>query len=189
MKLNMREIGLAWITAIVVVLAGTYWFAQPKAQEWKDIEKALQNLEWKKKEAQHLLAGRDEVNQQLEQIRGKLPAHAAGKDVTAELLRMLERTAQQHGLVLLRREAERERSAGDIYEVSINCNWEGELEAIVHFLYALQTQGAILDVRQLTMSPIPGGKVRLKGNCTVDFAYTRPAAGVDSIKTTPAPGG
>jgi Tfp pilus assembly protein PilO len=189
MKLNTREIGLAWVTAITVILGGTYWFAQPKVQEWKDIDKAMQTLQLKKKESEHLLGGRDDVNRRLDEIRGQLPAHPVGKDVTAELLRMLERTAQQNGVSLLRREAERERSAGDIYEVAINCNWEGDLDAVVRFLYALQSQGAILDVRQLTMSPIPGGRVRLKGNCTVDFAYTRSAAGVDSVQTTPAPEG
>lgn len=187
MKLNTRELGLAWVTAITVILAGTYWFAEPKVQEWKDIQKARETLRLKRREAEHLLGGKDDINRRLDAIRGQLPSHPSGKDVTAELLRMLERTAQQHSIALLRREAERERSAGDIYEVSINCNWEGDLDAVARFLYALQSQGAILDVRQLTMSPIPGGKIRLKGNCTVDFAYTRKADGVGSIQTTPAP--
>ena len=175
MKLSSREIGLAWVTTVAILLGGTYWFAQPKMQEWKDAREARAALVWREKEANHLLSGEEAINERLAKIREQLPSHPQGKDVTAEILRMIERTAQQHSLTLLRREAERERNVGDLYEISINCSWEGELDAIVHFLYALQSQGAILDTRQLSMSPIPGGSVRLKGNCTIDYAYTRPA--------------
>ena len=88
---------------------------------------------------------------------------------------MLERTAQQHGVSLLRREAERERSAGDIYEVAINCNWEGDLDAIVRFLYALESQDVSMDLDQLSVSTVSGSKDKLKGNFSVKCAYCREA--------------
>lgn len=185
MNLSTREIGLAWVTMVAVVLGGTYWFSQPKLQEWKDAKEAQQTLGWRAKEAEHLLSGREEIDQRLAKLREELPSHPQGKDVTAEILRMIERMAQKHSLTLLRREADKERNVGDLYEVSITCTWEGELDAVVHFLYALQSQGAILDVRQLSMSPIPGGAVRLKGNCTVDYAYTRPAAAASGPEEGP----
>lgn len=180
MKLNPRETLLAWVTGVVVVLGITYWFAAPKWREFKDTKNFAENLKRRKKELDALLLRRPELNERLNAIRSQLPGHPLGKDVTAEFLRMLERLAQQNGLVLLRREAEPERHTGDIHEVSINCNWEGTLEALVRFLYALQSQGAMLDVRQLTVSPIAGAGQRLKGTFTVDFAYTR---------TAPAPEG
>lgn len=173
MKLNPRETFLAWLTGVVVVLGVTYWLLQPQWQALKDTDRTADALKARKREADALLERRPEIDKRLNDIRSQLPSHPPGKDVTAEFLRILERLAQQNGLVLLRREAEPERHTGDIHEVSINCNWEGTLDALVRFLYALQSQGAMLDVRQLTVSPIPGVGQRLKGTFTVDFAYTR----------------
>jgi Tfp pilus assembly protein PilO len=176
-KISIREMGLAWVTAVVIILTGTYWLCQPKANAWKAAIKEREALGWKMKEMNHLLGDQTNVNQRLDVLRKQLPQHPQGKDVTAELLMTIERTAQQHGLVLLRREPEKEKSVGDLYEVAINCMWESTLDALVHFLYALQIQGAILDIRQLTMTPGQGGPDRLKGSFTVDCAYTRTSVG------------
>jgi hypothetical protein len=186
MKISTREMGLAWVTAMVLILAGTYWFGQPRAKAWKDAVKERQELGWKLKEIDHLLSDQTNINQRLDALRKQLPSHPQGKDVTAELLMTLERTAQQHGVILLRREPEKEKSVGDLYEVAINCTWESSLDALVHFLYALHIQGAILDVRQLTVTPGQGGPDRLKGNFTVDCAYTRTAAGRETAPREPA---
>ena len=185
MKISTREMGLAWVTAMVLILAGTFWFGQPGAKAWKDAAKEREALGGRMKEIDHLLSDQTNVNQRLEVLRKQLPAHPEGKDVTAELLMTLERTAQQYGLILLRREPEKEKSVGDLYEVAINCTWESTLDALVHFLYALQIQGAILDIRQLTVTPGQGGPDRLKGNFTVDCAYTRTSAGREAAPQEP----
>ena len=185
MNISTREMGLAWVTAMVLILAGTYWFGQPKAKAWKDAAKEREALGWRMKEIDHLLGDQTNVNQRLAALRKQLPQHPQGKDVTAELLMTLERTAQQHGLILLRREPEKEKSVGDLYEVAINCTWESNLDGLVHFLYALQVQGAILDIRQLTVAPGQGGPDRLKGNFTVDCAYTRLASGREAVPQGP----
>lgn len=186
MKLSLRELVLAWITAVVVVLGVTYWMGQSKAKEWRDAVKARQQLAWRLKEIDHLMSDQSGVGARIGELRKQLPQHPAGKDVTAELMMTLEKTAHDHGLSLLRREPEQEKSVGDLFEVAINCTWEGELEAVVHFLYALQVQGAILDVRQMTITPGQGGPGRLKGNFAVDCAYTRASSGLESVRTEPA---
>ena len=185
MKISTRELGLGWVTAMVLILAGTYWFGQPKAKAWKNAAKEREALAWQMKEIDHLLSDQTNVNQRLDVLRKQLPSHPQGKDVTAELLMTLERTAQQHGLILLRREPEKEKSVDDLYEVAINCTWESTLDALVHFLYALHIQGAILDIRQLTVTPGQGGPDRLKGNFTVDCAYTRTPAGREAAPQEP----
>lgn len=189
MKFSLRELVLAWATTVVVLLGLTYWLGQPKAKEWRDAVKAREQLTWRIKEIDHLMSDQDSVSARIAEIRKQLPQHPAGKDVTAELMMTLEKTAQEHGLSLLRREPEEEKSVGDLFEVAINCTWEGELDAVVHFLYALQVQGAILDVRQMTITPGQGGPDRLKGNFTVDCAYTRATSGLDTVRTEPAAAG
>jgi len=173
MKLSNREFVIGWLTFAVLLFGGTYWFGESKWAEWKAARAESERWRQRIQVAQRMLDQREEWMARLEEIRSRLPGHPEGKDVTAELLKMLEREAQQHGLTLLRREPEDEKSLGDLYEVAINCTWEGPLDALVHFLYAIHTKGVILDVRQLTVSPIPGEKGRLKGGFTVDFAYSR----------------
>ena len=106
----------------------------------------------------------------------------------AELLQALEKMVGQHNLALTRREAAPERQAGDLFETAITCYWEGDLAALVNFLYAQQSQGAVSDVRQLSVQPAGGKDVpadRLKGTFTIDYAYRR-EAGATEPKPEPA---
>ena len=59
----------------------------------------------------------------------------------------------------------------------------------MNFLYAQQSQGAVSDVRQLSVQPVAGRDVPagfLKGTFTIDFAYRREAGGPEP-KPEPAP--
>ncbi|MBU1694788.1 MAG: type II secretion system protein M [Verrucomicrobia bacterium] len=185
MKITRREATLAWCTLVVVVLGGTYWWGQPALKEWRDFSRSGDTLERRKRTAARLLEERPQVEARLVELRKKLPRYPAGRDVTAEMLRILERTARDHGLVLLRREPESEKSAGELYEVAIQCTWEGELEALVRFLYALQQQDAILDIRRLNVNPSPGQPGRLKGTFTLDCAYSRESAAAEPARPAP----
>lgn len=173
MKLSRREWALAWITMVIVALGGTYWFGAPRLKASQDVVREMEALSQRIAHIQSLLDERGSWDERLEAVRKQLPRHPASKDVTSELLRSLEQTAQQHGLSLLRREPDKEKDLGDLFEVSIDCTWEGTLDALVHFLYAIQLQGVILDIRSLTVNPMEGGPDRLKGSFTVVVAYTR----------------
>ena len=185
MKISNRETLLGWITTVVVLFGVTYWVGQSRFAEWKDVGKVRAGLKERRRIAERLLEQKETVNKDLDEFRKQIPQHPAGKDVTSELLKMLERTASDNGLVLLRREPDKEKSVGDLYELSINCSWEAELDPLVRFLYALQVQGAILDIRQLTVTPGSGAPGRLKGNFTVDCAYTRPSSGLGTVEVQP----
>ncbi len=175
MRVSRREMVLGWLTLVTLISGATYWVAAPRAEEWREMRKARTGLEQRRVLAERLLGQKGDVNARLGALRKQLPQYPVGQDVTAELLKTLERTARDHGLMLVRREPDKEKSVGDLFEVSINVTWEGNLDSIVHFLYAWQAQGAILDIRQLTIQP--GQPGQLKGNFTVDFAYSRGVAG------------
>jgi len=66
MKISSRELGLAWVTTMVLILAGTYWFGQPKAKAWKMAAKERESIAWKMKEIDHLLSDQTNVNQRLD---------------------------------------------------------------------------------------------------------------------------
>ncbi len=177
MKLNPRERILATGALIAVLAAVTYWVGEPRYAEWRETAQMEEALRQRKIIAERLLDQRDELHQRMEDLREELPRHPMEADVTSQLLRSLQRTADEHNLQLLRREPEEERQIGELYELAITCTWEGTLDALVHFLYALQTQGAIVDVRHLTIAPVSGAPAQLRGSFTVDCAYSRVTTG------------
>jgi hypothetical protein len=182
MKFSSRELVLAWTTAVIVLGGVTVWMINPRIQEWKEGSRVRSALADRRRSAERLLKKKDDVNKDLDVFRKQLPQYPAGQNVTSELLKMLESKAQENGLTLLRREPDEEKSVGDLFEVSIKCSYETELEGLVHFLYALQIQGAILDVHELSVQPMQGSGSRLKGNVTIDFAYTRTGSGLGSVQ-------
>ena len=187
MKIAARELNLLGITLAVVMLALTYLALKPKFLEWADFRAQREDLLARQAAAQRLLDSRSTVEARLEEFRQGLPVFPAGKKAEAELLQSLEKMVGQHDLTLTRREADAERQAGDLFETAITCYWEGDLAALVNFLYAQQSQGAVSDVRQLSVQPAGGKDVpadRLKGTFTIDYAYRR-EAGVSETKPEP----
>ncbi len=188
MKIAARELNLLGVTLAVVLLALTYLALEPKFQEWADFRAQREDLRARQEAAQQLLDSRETVEARLAEFRQGLPVFPAGKKAEAELLQSLEKMVGQQRLTLTRREADAERQAGDLYETAITCYWEGDLPALVGFLYAQQSQGAVSDVRQLTVQPAGGKGVpagNLKGTFTIDYAYRR-EAGATETKPEPA---
>lgn len=176
MKLSRREGVLGAVALVVAVSGATYWWAAPRVETARERVREMEALTMRIEHARRLVAQRGAWLEKWEALRRELPQHPAEKDVTGEILRQLEQTAQQHGLSLLRREPGQESALKDLYEVTIDCTWEGTLEALVHFLYAIQLQGVILDIRNLNVTPAEGAANRLKGTFTVAVAYTRAPA-------------
>lgn len=188
MKIAARELNLLFITLGVLLLALTYVALAPKFAEWAEFRSRREDLLARRETAQQLLDSRPAVETRLAEFRAGVPVFPAGKRAESELMPALEKMAGQHNLVLTKRTATAEREAGDLYETTINCDWEGDLDALVNFLYTQQTQGAVSDVRQLTVQPFGGRDVpagRLRGNFSMDYAYRR-EAGAPESKPEPA---
>lgn len=173
MNLSAREQRLALITLAVILLGLGYVLGESRYGAWREHRQERVVLQRRQAAAEQLLERGGDPERRLAQLRETLPVYPRGTDVTAQLLRRLQQVADEHDFLLLRREPEPERAIGDLFELAISCTWEGELSALVHFLYALQAQGAIVDVRQLTVAPVQGSPERLRGTVTVDFAYSR----------------
>lgn len=177
-RLSMRESILAVATLSIGLAALTWWAGGARIARWSELTRSAETLEQRRQVAERLVRRRAEVEGRLDDLLRTLPRYPADRDVTADLLKLIETTAAEHGLVLTRREPERERTAGDLYEVAINCNWEGTLEALTRFLFAIQSKGAVLDIRQLTVTSPKGTGSALSGSISIACAYTRsrPAA-------------
>lgn len=181
MKLTNREMILGWTTLLIVLGAILYWIVAGRWAEARILARDRAGLTRQLRDTERLLGRRGDVDARLVAIRERLPRHEPGKDVTADILRDLENTARANQVTLTRRDADRERQAGELMEVSVTCTWEADLEGLVRFLYALDSQGVMRQVRQLTVSPGPDR--RLKGNIVADHAYIRGSDAMPSARS------
>lgn len=173
MKISKRET-LLLLTALTAVLFGlTYWLAGSRIAEQRQIKadkaRLLHQIELHKR----ILAEKDGWYSRLEELQAQLPVYDDKTSITAELLKLIKRTADEHGLDLVRTQPYREEQVGSLYELGVSCSWEGNLEALVRFLYALQTQGIRFDVLQLTAQPDAQRDRILKGSMLIDCAYRK----------------
>jgi len=175
MRMSPREMVLGWLTLVAVLGGVSYWWGTARFEDWKkmrrQMEEARRRIEW----IERSIRRRPEWDRRFRELSGQLPEYAADQDVTAEILKRLEKTARQHGFQLLRREPEKEKDLGELFQVAVNCSWQGSLEALVHFLYDIQSSGVMFDVAQLTASPAQGGPGKLKGTLKLVAAYRRRA--------------
>jgi len=164
---------MAWLTLLAVLVGGSFWLGEPMYMEWKDQRAMRSSLHDRQRLAERLLEQKSEILESWEALREGMPAYPKDLDVTSQILRNLQQNADKHGLILVRVEPDEEVSVKDLYEVSISCSWEGDLDALVKFLYQVQAESGMVDTRQITVTPARGNDGRLKGNMVVDFAYTR----------------
>ncbi len=185
MKLNAREWNLLTLTAIVVLAVSAYILAERALDERGEIVRRIQETDAQIARRRAVIDRTDHWEDRLRDLREALPSYPEDQDVTSRLLTLLENAANRHNLELLRRDPERERRDGELYELTINCRWRGDLEALVFFLFDLQQQGVQLGVRQLSITPRGAG--RLEGTMTIDGAYSRhptdPTETADSVSS------
>ncbi len=171
MKFSHREQMLLLVTGAALLGGITYFAAQQQVRAWRAARVQEDDIRHQLTLTQRLVGQQSGWDTKLAQLRRRLPAYPASKDVTADLLIRLEKIAGGNQLTLLSRDVERESRHGDLYELSASCRWEGSLDALVHFLFDLQQDDAILDVSQLTVTPTD--KKPLRGTLTVYCSYTR----------------
>ena len=196
MKISQRELILGWCTGLVLLVGITYWMIQPRLAAWREMRLYRQAITEQIKLAQRLVDQRPEWVERMDQLRTSVDRHPADRDVTADYLRLLERLAGESNLTLIKRNAQKEKAFGDLLELLIDCTWEGELEALVQFIYALEKQSAVMDMEELTVSLVSGKDAKLKGNFVIvciysrlppDAAASQSAASGAPADTTPSP--
>jgi Tfp pilus assembly protein PilO len=172
-KISRREVTLGLATLVLVLGGLGFFVGRSMVAEWDKALRQRHQVAEKKKEADALIAGRETVVQQLGELEQALPRFRLDQQVNAELLKTIQKTADENQLSLKRLLPEKEQEVGDLSEVAIECHWEGSLEQLVRFLYAVQVQGAMLDIRELKIDPAQGQAGRLKGTFTVFCAFKR----------------
>ena len=172
MKLSSREIVLGLATVTVILFGGVALLARPQFDELKRIRAEQADLRREIAEAKQLVVRRDEFDAEMEELSQRLPRFPMDQKMDTHWLRVMGNVATKHGVKISKRQAGEEKRNGDLYEMGIECKeWESELEPLVHFLFDLQEEGAMLDVQQLLIKP--KGNNLLRGRFFLNCAYTR----------------
>ncbi len=186
MNLSSREMGLGIATGAILLFGLTFLVIAPKIKVWQErIE--TRNAQVQRMEVlKRLVGAREQWDKRLADIHTRLSRYPAAIDVTADYLKILERVAKDNNVTLVQRKPQKEKRQGDFYEMPVDCTWEGDLSGMVHFLYALEQENVTMDMEELSISLVAGGKGRLKGNFTLMCIYTR-EGGMPATMPTNAP--
>ncbi len=174
MKVSGRELVLMLATLGVGLFSVTAVVARPKFDQWKALRSDQAQLRQEIAQDARLLASRAEWEKKFEELKAYLPQYPVSKQMDVHWLSIMDNLAAKNGVRIARREVGEEKRVGDIFELPIEVrDWDASLDAFVHFLFDLQSQGAMLDVRQLLMKP--NDQKALQGRFVLYCAYTREA--------------
>lgn len=162
---------------LVLIVAVLYGFAamvaKTQVENWKKARKTWLSTEERLASERALIAAGGEWKARYEEVCDLMPMFSYERDVATHWLNRMDSVASANGLTISRRQTGKEVEIGDVYELPIECkDWEGPIEPLVRFLYDLNAEGAMLDIRQLYVRPSnkPGF---LKGSFTLSCAYMR----------------
>ncbi len=174
MTLSIREMYIAWVTLIILVLAGTWWYSKPKFDLWKEDMERRSALLTQIEECKLYIDRRSEVDQMQAIVKKKLPNYSPEKRIISSILQRIAKTAQKNKLTIqTERPAASEDKIGDFYEHSIVYTWGADLEGLVRFLYEIQTEYPNIDITKLDINPPKRYGDSFSGSLHINFIYTR----------------
>ena len=172
MKFSRREAVLLFVTVAAALFGVTAIMARPRIDDWRALRRQREQTLYEIDLDRQLISQRDRWAGHLDELSRLLPQFPPDKKMDIHWLSVMDSAANSRGLRITKRQVGEEQQQGDVYELAIECReWEGTLDGMVRFLADLQSEGAMLDVRQLLVKPKPEGGLR--GRFTLYCAYTR----------------
>ena len=179
MRMTPRELVLLLVTIAVGLFGVTFLLLRPQLGQWKEVSDQKDQLRLNIVRARQLMSGREQWAGQLGELSRLLPQFPADTEIEAHWLSLMDATANRTGVKIEHRQVGEEQRVGDIYELPIESrSWTADLESLVQFLFELQNQGAMLDVRHLLIKSTRNGMLR--GRFTLSCAYMRAPAGAET---------
>lgn len=177
MKISQREMYLG-VAALACVLIGSTWYgASGKVEAWKAKKTDIANLRLQISRNQAAIKQQDAWLGQLKELEKDLRIFETDqRSVSPELMKTIKSISDKYALNITRNQPHEEKPTGNLFELAINCTWEGSVEAVVGFLTELQQQGIRYDIRTLNITPAGKTSGDLKGNMVINCAFTRQTA-------------
>jgi hypothetical protein len=173
MKVSNREFILFWITALIVLMAITLWFCSPKINAWKELNEIRKTMQKRIELDERVVSQRQQWHKRLQDVAQRLSKYPADQDVTADCLRILETLVKENSVTISSRTPQKEKRHKELYELAIICQWEADLNSLIKFLHAVSQQKTTMDIGDLSVTVVEGGKGKLKGSFSLVCLYTR----------------
>jgi len=149
-KLKPRETILLVVTALAALYGLTSLMAGRYIEKWQELRATEHQLSRLVAAQEGLIEQTDRWTQELVALDGVLPHLEAGRQADVYWRNVVDNAAAQHKLDLLNVEDGDPKLQGGAYELPIDVrSWEGTLDALIHFLFALQRDGAMIDTQYL----------------------------------------
>lgn len=185
MKLAPREIALGIATLGVGLFALTVSLAKPQIDKLKGLHEECSGLKRSIVAYEQLIQQKDQWAKQLAEQGNQLQSFPADRQMDVYWLSTMDRIAAANNVSITRRQAGDITQDGNVYELPIECKeWSADLPSLVRFLFDLQNQGAMLDIRLLNIKPHKEGTLR--GRFELYCAYTKDDAGNNPASPTTA---
>lgn len=132
-----------------------------------------------------LIASARDWKDRYDQVKNQMRVFEKGIQVDTYWLNIMDLAAENYGVKIRNRSVKEETIISDVYEFPIEVReWEATLESFLRFMHAMQSEGAMLNIRELKVSPVPNRQGILKGSFVLYCAYMRGNASTDSKSTT-----
>ena len=172
MKISTRESVLALATISVALFGVTALLSGSKIDAWESVRQQQLQVADSIETSKILVEQQEKWSTRMSELQGLMPRFPQGKRMDVYWSAEMEKKAARHGLKILRHEIGSELQEGLVYELPIECrDWSGSLDALIHFLFDLQSEGAMLDIRYLRIQP--KGKLLRTGRFSLYCAYMR----------------
>ncbi|MFU8779665.1 MAG: hypothetical protein ACNA71_01410 [Kiritimatiellia bacterium] len=154
MKMSPRE----WMLGMLTVMATLYGLLY---YGWTRQQPVLQQIRMEQAQlrasiamSRELVDEREIWESRMAERQGLMPVFPQGQRMDLHWLAALENIANRNQLQILRHESGEERQEGPVFELPIYIRqWEGSIDALVRFLFDIEREGAMLDVRYLHVRP------------------------------------
>ena len=175
---SMKDKAILAIGGMTLLYAasGFLWFKAltDKGSDWNKSQRAYTESVNKYQRERALIDKRVDWEDAYEEEREKMPMFPEGEKVGEHWLERMDEIANQNHMAISTRAAGKEEEVGDVYELPVEVkSWEGALDPLVNFLYALEhAEEAMFDIKAIDIRT-SSHKGYLKGQFTLTCAYMR----------------
>lgn len=174
MKALREQAAMAVVGVIVLyAIAVGLWFTNAESA-WKKARKTYEREAQRYEKEEKLIAQKRKWNELYESEKSAMPMFEVGKATDTTWLRKVEEVAKTNLVVITQIDSGDEVEAGEVLELPISVkSFEGSLEALVRFMYALESSAdGMFDVSDMSIKP-SNKKGYLKGSISLTCAYMR----------------
>ncbi len=174
MIISEHEKRMLIITVVFMLFAVVAFKMRPQIDKYKAAKQEVISSQSILNEYKELISQKATWESVYDEKADLMPIFDAKQDQRTYWNRTLNDIAATNNITLIQLDIGEEKLVGDVYELPIECKqWEGELPALISFLHALHSEGAMLDVRKLTIRPGSNKSAHLRGTFTLYCAYMR----------------